>query len=68
MCQICLRSDCRVEKKEGVQTDRQTDKWTLQFYIVDEISKKNYTSINIPLNFKIVHVQFSLPEITQLIN
>ena len=33
MCQIWLRSDGRVEKKWG--TDRQTDKGTLQLYIVD---------------------------------
>ena len=33
MCQIWLRSDGRVEKKGGVQT--QTDKGKLQLYIVD---------------------------------
>ena len=32
VCQIWLRSDGRVEKKGG--TDRQTDKRTLQLYIV----------------------------------
>ena len=36
MCQIWLRSDSRVEKKLGVQTDRQTKK-TAALYIVDYI-------------------------------
>ena len=36
MCQIWLRSDGRVEKGGGVQTDRQTDRQRkLQLYIVD---------------------------------
>ena len=38
VCQIWLRSDGRVEKR-GVQTDRQTDKGTLQLYIVDEANR-----------------------------
>ena len=33
VCQIWLRSDGRVEKKGGVQTD----KGTLQLYIVEEV-------------------------------
>ena len=36
MCQIWLRSDGRVEKKEGVQTDRQRD--TAALYLVDNFS------------------------------
>ena len=34
MCEIWLQSDGHVEKR-GIQTDRPTDKGTLQLYIVD---------------------------------
>ena len=38
VCQIWLRSDGRVEKKGVQSTDRQTDKGTLQLYLVDVTS------------------------------
>ena len=37
MCQIWLRSDGRVEKR-GIQTDRHTDKGTLQLYYYSRLS------------------------------
>ena len=59
MCQIWLRSDSRVEKKGGdLQTERQTDKLTLQLYIVDDHSFKS-TRFRHFLSLRITHgVQF----------
>ena len=45
MCRIWLRSDGRVEKKGG--TDRQTDKVTLQFYIVEDKKEKTARPENV---------------------
>ena len=53
MCQIWLRSDSRVEKKGGVQTD----KGTLQLYIVDTLNVCEPTALqkNGPILFMILY-------------
>ena len=58
MCQIWLRSDCRVGKKAGY---RQTDKGTPQLYIVDSVVTCRHNIINSsasgPLNAKKIAVK-----------
>ena len=56
MCQIWLQSDGRVEKKGG-GGDRQTDRGTLQLYIVDnQITKPGKLRMRAGKNSKSVGI------------
>ena len=59
---MCAKFGCGptvVSKKRGVQTDRQTDKGTLQLYIVDSICNwgKSYMQCHFPCTPLSIHTQ-----------